>query len=153
MTDVLHHLPQPRRFFAEATRCVRTGGVIVMIEPWVTPWSRLVYTRLHHETFWPEMAGWEFPAGGPLSGANGALLWILFERDRTRFRQEFPLLHIRSICPMMPFRYLVSGGMSLRSLSPAWTFDLWRALERKLQPWMGAWAMFAQIVLVKLDGV
>ena len=38
MTDVLHHLPQPRLFFAEATRCVRPGGVVVMIEPWVTPW-------------------------------------------------------------------------------------------------------------------
>ncbi|MBL8798939.1 MAG: class I SAM-dependent methyltransferase, partial [Planctomycetia bacterium] len=25
MTDVLHHLPQPRRFFAEAARCVRPG--------------------------------------------------------------------------------------------------------------------------------
>ncbi len=43
MTDVLHHLPQPRRFFSEAVRCVRSGGVIVMIEPWVIPssWRRL----------------------------------------------------------------------------------------------------------------
>jgi SAM-dependent methyltransferase len=151
MTDVLHHLPQPQRFFAEATRCIQTGGVIAMIEPWVTPWSQLVYTRLHHEPFQPKTADWEFPASGPLSGANGALPWILFERDRTRFRQEFPRLRIRSICLMMPFRYLVSGGVSLRSLTPAWTFGLWRALERVLRPWLTTWAMFAQIVLVKVD--
>jgi len=25
MTDVLHHIPQPRRFFAEAARCVCPG--------------------------------------------------------------------------------------------------------------------------------
>ena len=48
MTNVLHHLPQPRLFFAEATRCVRPGGAVAMVEPWVTPWSRFVYNRLHH---------------------------------------------------------------------------------------------------------
>ncbi len=33
MTDVLHHIGDPRRFFLEATRTVRPGGAIVMIEP------------------------------------------------------------------------------------------------------------------------
>ena len=28
MTDVLHHIRQPRFFFTEAARCVRTGGVV-----------------------------------------------------------------------------------------------------------------------------
>src|SRR5262245_19609148 len=49
MIDVLHHLSEPRRFFTEAARCLRQTGAIVMIEPWVTPWSRVVYGRLHHE--------------------------------------------------------------------------------------------------------
>src|SRR5262249_23113677 len=49
MTNVFHHLPEPRRFLDEASRCVRTGGRLVMLEPWNTPWSRLIYTRLHHE--------------------------------------------------------------------------------------------------------
>src|SRR5262245_18969187 len=39
MTNVLHHLPEPRRFITEALRCVRPGGAIVMVEPWVTTWS------------------------------------------------------------------------------------------------------------------
>ena len=73
MINVLHHLPQPRRFFAEAARCVHPGGAIVMIEPWVTRWSRFVYTRLHHEPFCPEALEWESQTRGPLSGANGAL--------------------------------------------------------------------------------
>ncbi|HET9881889.1 MAG TPA: methyltransferase domain-containing protein, partial [Candidatus Binatia bacterium] len=42
MIDVFHHIPQPRRFFTEAARCVRPGGVVLMIEPWVTSWSQLV---------------------------------------------------------------------------------------------------------------
>jgi hypothetical protein len=49
------------------------------------------------------------------------------------------------------FRYLVSGGVSLRPLMPACTFPLWRWLESTLGPWMGNWAMFARVVLVRND--
>ena len=149
MTNVLHHLPRPRAFFAEAARCVRPGDVIAMIEPWVTSWSRLVYERLHHEPFQPDVRGWEFWQGGPLSGANGALPWIIFHRDRGQFEREFPEWQIREIHPIMPFRYLVSGGVSMRSLMPGWTFGFWRWLETFLRPWMGSLAMFARIVLVR----
>jgi len=151
MTDVFHHLPQPRAFLAEAARCVRPGGVIAMIEPWVTSWSRLVYSRLHHEPFQPDVRHWEFPQSGPLSGANSALPWIVFKRDRVQFEQKFPEWRIRDIQPCMPFRYLVSGGVSMRSLMPGWTFGFWRFLERLLRPWMGSLAMFSRIVLVRTD--
>lgn len=147
MTDVLHHVPEPPRFFTEAARCVRPGGVLAMIEPWVTPWSRLIYTRLHHEPFRLEAEHWEAPAGGPLSGANGALPWIIFERDHAQFEQEFPEWHLEAIRLMMPFRYLVSGGVSLRPLMPAWSFGAWRNLEQVLTPWMKHWAMFAHSTL------
>ncbi len=73
MTDVLHHMPHPERFFAEASRCLCRGGKILMIEPWVTPWSQWVYTRLHHEPFRPEAEDWSFSSTGPLSGSNSAI--------------------------------------------------------------------------------
>jgi SAM-dependent methyltransferase len=145
MTDVLHHIPQPRRFFTEAARCLRPGGVLVMIEPWVSPWSTRVYRSLHHEPFRPDSAEWEFPSTGPLSGANGAMPWIIFHRDRARFEKEFPALQVRSVTPMMPFRYLVSGGVSMRALSPGWSFPIWRGIEAALRPVRNAIAMFARI--------
>ena len=151
MTDVFHHLPQARSFLREATRCVRQGGVLVMIEPWVTPWSRLIYQKLHHEAFRPEAPDWEFPKTEPLSGANGALPWIIFQRDREQFGSEFPQWHIQTIKLMMPFRYLVSGGVSLRSLQPGWSYALWCKLEYSLRPLMPKLAMFAQIVLDKVN--
>jgi hypothetical protein len=151
MTNVLHHLPEPRGLFVEATRCVRGGGAIVMIEPWVTPWSRFVYQRLHHEPFVPEAASWSVAGGGPLSAANGALPWIMFERDRPRFEREFPAWRIDRVTLMMPFVYLLSGGVSQRSLVPGWSFAPIRALERALSPWRRQLAMFALIVLRRLD--
>jgi hypothetical protein len=56
-----------------------------MIEPWVSTLSRPIYTRLHHEPFNPDAKDWSFPDTGPLSGANGALPWIIFQRDRHHF--------------------------------------------------------------------
>jgi SAM-dependent methyltransferase len=147
MTNVLHHLPDTRRFLAEATRCVRSGGVISMIEPWVTPWSRFVYRHLHHEPFEPAALTWEVPWTGPLSGANGALPWIMFERDRVVFERDFPGWEVERVTPMMPFVYLLSGGVSLRSLVPGWSFGPIRDLERTLDRWSRSLAMFAHVVL------
>jgi SAM-dependent methyltransferase len=150
MTNVFHHLPDVRAFLADAGRAVRRGGVIVMLEPWNTAWSRFVYRRLHHEPFDPAAPDWRIGAGGPLSAANGALPWILFSRDRAEFEREFPTWRLTSISVTMPFRYLLSGGVSLRSLAPAWTFGLWRGVERALDPWMDRLGLFAQIVLTRV---
>ncbi len=147
MTDVFHHMPQAESFFGEATRCLRKGGRILMIEPWVTPWSEWVYTRLHHEPFRPEAEDWSFASSGPLSGSNGAIPWIVFARDRVRFESLFPQLSIERIRPFMPFRYLVSGGVGLRSLMPGFTHAAWAGVEEMLESQMARFAMFAFIAL------
>lgn len=150
LLDVLHHIPEVRGFFREAERCLVPGGAVLMLEPWVSWWSRFVYTRFHHEPFQSETPDWSFPEQGPLSGANTALPWIVFERDRAIFEGEFPRLRIEEIEPQMPFRYLVSGGVSMRALMPGAATPLWRAIERSLQPWMRHWAMFALVLLRRL---
>jgi SAM-dependent methyltransferase len=147
MTDVLHHIPQVRQFFSEACRCLLPGGAIVMIEPWVSRWSSWVYSRLHAEPFLPEAKDWGFPEAGPLSAANGALPWMLFERDRQQFEREFDQLSIHSIQLLMPFRYLVSGGVSMRALMPACSFEAWQRFEALFDARMSKWAMFACITL------
>lgn len=151
MTDVFHHIPDARRFLLEAGTVVREGGAIVMVEPWVTPWSRFVYANFHYEPFSPAAERWEFSSSGPLSGANGALPWIVFERDRALFEREFPQWRIQEITPCMPIRYLLSGGVSLRTFMPGWTFPAWRAAEMALGPLMGRLAMFATIVLRRIE--
>ena len=147
MIDVLHHVSDCRPLFAEAARCVRPGGVLVAIEPWVSAWSRFVYDRLHQEPFDPEAAEWHFPPAGPLSGANQALPWIVFQRDRAAFEAEFPEWRIARLEPFMPLRYLVSGGAGFRSLAPGWTYPLFAGLEKLAEPGMASLAMFVHVVL------
>lgn len=150
MMNVLHHMRDVECFFFEATRCIRVGGRIAMIEPWRTPWSMLIYSNLHHEPFDPQMQGWRLDSADPMTTANGALSWILFVRDRERFLTLFPKWDIEDIQPMTPFCYLLSGGMSLRSLMPGWTYAFCSWIEAAFRPRMHSWAMFAKIVLKRL---
>ena len=105
--------------------------------------------QFHHEPFQPEALDWSFPGSGPLSGANGALPWILFERDRVQFGVEFPQFSIERIRPFLPFRYLLSGGVGLRSLVPGFTQMVWLNLERLLEPLMPQLGMFAFVSVMK----
>ncbi|MBI5589581.1 MAG: methyltransferase domain-containing protein [Deltaproteobacteria bacterium] len=148
LVDVLHHVPDPGSFFTEATRCVKSGGRCLMVEPWNTCWSRWIYNHLHHEPF-DVNGGWTIPVTGPLSGANGALPWIIFERDREIFSRRFPEWRISGITPLMPLVYLLSGGVSLRSIFPAWTYPLFRRGE-KLFDFEKKAAMFALIILDRI---
>ena len=150
MTNVLHHLDRPETFFAEAERCVKPGGALVMIEPWMTGWSRFVYDRLHHEPCDPRAREWRFAAGGPLSAANIAVPWMVFERDRVRFRERFPGWELTRVELLMPFVYLLSGGASMRSFMPSWSYRLWRGVEGLLRPWRGRLAMFALVVVKRV---
>jgi SAM-dependent methyltransferase len=146
MIDVLHHLPDPQRFFREACRCLMAGGVIRMIEPWNTKWSSWVYRNLHHEPFDPTRLEWGLTKGGPLSQANGALPWIIFKRDLPLFTQRFPQLSIEEIKPIMPLVYLLSGGLAYRNFMPGFTYNFWRKFEANFEPRSG---MFVHIELRK----
>ena len=150
MTNVLHHVPQVERFLAEGSRCLRTGGKILMIEPWVTPWSRFVYQHFHQEPFDPQAVDWSFPSSGPLSGANGAVPWIVFDRDRPKFRSRFPELAIEQVRPFLPFRYLVSGGVGMRSLMPGFMHGAWAGFEGSLRSQWPTLGMFAFVSLSRL---
>ncbi len=147
MTDVFHHIPDVHKFLEDAQRTLKDGGRILMVEPWVSLWSQWVMDHFHSEPMDGEMKNWQFPTTGPLSGSNQALPWIVFERDREVFERDFPDLQVIEIRRFMPFRYLLSGGVSMRALAPAWS----NSFLEKIEGWLDAkrWAMFAFIVIEK----
>jgi SAM-dependent methyltransferase len=147
MLDVFHHIPSPAAFLEEATRCLKPGGAVIMIEPWMTPWSLGVLRLLHHERTDPRQIGWDFANTGPMSGANQALPWIVFQRDRNLFEERFPELDIINVSLHTPFCYLVSGGLTRwQAASGSW-YPTVRRLENLLKPHYSVLAMFATIVI------
>jgi SAM-dependent methyltransferase len=147
MLDVFHHIPNPAVFLAQAAHILKPGGRLIMIEPWVTPWSRFVYRYLHHEPFDPGVSNWRLQKGGPLTGANSALPWIVFDRDRRKFEDRFPEWRIKKISLHTPFCYLLSGGFLFKSIMPAACYPLFRRFEKWLQPFNRLLAMFATTVV------
>jgi SAM-dependent methyltransferase len=148
MVDVFHHISDAGGFFIEIERVLKIGGRLVMIEPWITPWSHWVYNRFHHEALDMEDPDWSFPSSGPLSGANQALPWNVFQRDRLIFEDQFPDLKIVKTNPIMPLTYLLGGGFSHRASLPGFTYQLIRRLEKGLFDDDKA-GMFCLIVLEK----
>jgi SAM-dependent methyltransferase len=148
MFNVFHHIKDPSHILRELNRCLRPGGKIVMIEPANTLWGRFVWQHFHHEVFDPS-AGWAVEGEGPLSSGNGAIPWIIFCRDREEFERRFPSLPINRIRYQMSLRYLISGGVSMRSLLPSIFYPVIKGIEFLLSPfnrWIG---MFFAIEIEK----
>ena len=116
MINVFHHISDVGAFLREAGRCLVSGGRLLVIDQHPGLSSKPLLTYLHHEPFRPDAKNWGFGSTGPLSGANGALAWIVFVRDRWRFTEEFPELHLLRYCPFAPLTYWLSGGLKAWSL-------------------------------------
>jgi GDP-L-fucose synthase len=136
MTGVLHHIGRPRAFFKEAQRCLRKGGVVVMMEPHMSVFGKFFFKKLHHEPNDYHMNRWEFPQVGPLSSANTALPYLMFDRDREMFEKEFPDLKIEQRRYHTFVLYGLSGGVGFRFSMPGWTYKPIALVEKLLTPFM-----------------
>lgn len=149
LLNALHHLPDVYSFFAEAQRCLKPRGMIAMVEPANTVFSRFIYRNFHHEPFLPEAADWRLPEGRPLSTANGALPWIVLCRDAAIFQRDFPEFELRRMEEFCPLTYLLSGGFSLPQLAPSLACGAVRLAERLLAPLNPRLGLFMRLVLRK----
>jgi hypothetical protein len=80
----------------------------------------------------PEANEWRFDTSGPLSGANGALAWIVFRRDLGLFQKRFPRLRLEMYRPHSPLRYWISGGLKGWTLVPGTAFPLATSVDRMI---------------------
>ena len=148
MVNVLHHIEEPSAFFREAGRVLCPGGRIAMIEPTVTPFSRLVYTYLHHEPF-DSKAKWNLPPAGRLSGGNDAMPWIIFWRDRRLFEQQFPCFRIKEAYQHDCLVHFLSGGVTTRSFLPTSALRILATLEKTLPFIQPVFALFQTVIVEK----
>lgn len=149
--NCFHHLPEPRKFFAELERVCKPGGGAVLIEPYHSLFGRILYKSMHrHEHFNTRQKTWETPLepGQFMSGANQALAYVILVKDRARFEREFPGLEIVSVHPLDNWlRYLLSGGLNFRQLLPDNSIPFLKTFEKVLRPFEKLFALHYVIVL------
>ena len=150
MIDTLHHIPDIEKFLDEANRVLAKNGKMIMIEPANSLWGRFIYKNFHHEPF-DINGGWTFPEKGPLSGANGALPWIVFERDKLIFKNKYPNFVLETINFRNPLLYLTSGGISFRQLLPDFMFPIVAKIDQLLPKVSKQFSMFQLIKITKVN--
>ena len=148
LLNTFHHIKNPKKALSEFSRTLKVGGKVIMIEPYNSLWGRFIYKNFHHETFDPE-GGWLVGNKGDLSSANGAIPWIIFNRDKKEFERIFPELKILKFDPHTPVSYLISGGFTLPSLLPDSLYPSVKYIESKLTFIKKYTGMFATVVLQK----
>ena len=134
--NCFHHLPHPDAFFNELNRVIIPGGGAILLEPYYGPFASFLFKRLFKtEDFDKRVESWESSAEGPMNGANQALSYIVFTRDKKKFTDKHPNLEIahQEICDNY-LGYLASGGLNFRQLIPNVAIPLLSLTSKILSP-------------------
>jgi SAM-dependent methyltransferase len=131
MLDVLHHLPRPLDFISEAARVLRPGGVVAMIEPWITPISYLLYRFLHHEDCTLRL-DIESPFRSSQKDAFTGNATIPFNLVRHYSRVSSPPMRLITLKPFLGLSYLATLGFKRSAPLPQSLINAARRCERAL---------------------
>jgi len=150
LTHVFHHIPDVSQFLEEADRVLVPGGVISMIDVARSTLAKILFGKFHPEAYDESARQWKLDTSQPQGGANQALSWIVFTRDRAVFEQRFPTLRIESIEPLPWLAYLVSGGVTRRNFVPNRIAPLIAAVDGATQGWARLCALHWHIRIRKI---
>ncbi len=154
MLDVLHHLERPIEFLKEASRVLKPGGRLAMIEPAMTTLARRFYDRFHEEPV--DMNADPFapvainPDRDPFD-ANQAIPSLLFATAPARklVEQTIPSLRVRSVEWQSLFAYPMSGGFQEWSLIPGALVGPMLAFERRMPQLVRKHLAFRMMVVLE----
>jgi SAM-dependent methyltransferase len=153
--DVLHHIERPIRFFQEATRLLRPGGRIILLDPAITPLSWFFYHFFHEEPVIlkcnPLEDGPPSPNRKPFD-ANQAIPTLLFGGFKDKFLIAFPDLKIVESSLMSLWCYPLSGGFKPWSLIPSFAVKPLLKFEKKMERYLGWLFGFRLIVVLEKQG-
>jgi len=144
MLDVFHHLSEPLRFLHEASRVLRPGGRLIMIEPNVSLVSWLAFRLFHEEPvdIYDDPFDLEARKHQSPYDSNQAIPFLVFIRGIERLRTLVPALRILSVERFGLWAYPLSGGFQRWSLLPLALVRPILTLENHLAAWLGPIAGF-----------
>lgn len=154
--DVLHHLAAPMKFLGEAERILIPGGRLILVEPWITPFSYLIYRYFHQEGCnlwarpWDADAGQRSQEKKALEGNPAIPYLLLGPRNRRKTLASLPCLTSLVMEPFCMFAYLLSCGFKPLNLLPEFLYPMVSRFERATLPlWRRAAALRILLVLEK----
>jgi SAM-dependent methyltransferase len=153
--DVLHHIAAPLAFLQEVERILAPGGRLILVEPWITPLSYLIYRFFHQEGCDLSVLPWKaddsqsVPSKKAFDG-NAAIPYLLFAgQNRSMTFESLPRLSPVVIEPFCLFAYLLSFGFKSMNLLPESLYPSISKFERATLP---LWRDFAALrVLLVLE--
>jgi SAM-dependent methyltransferase len=148
--NCFHHFPHPDKFLSELERVLVPGGGAILLEPYYGPFASFLFKRLSRtEGFDKNFPSWETPVTGPMNGANQALSYIVFVRDRAVFERKHPSLKIVHQQKAGNYlKYLLSGGLNFRQLLPNSMINTINRVENWLRPF-NRWLALHHIIVIK----
>ena len=139
MIDVLHHLEYPGIFLQDAQRVLKNNGRLIMLEPYVSPFSYIIYNYFHQEDvdFQTDVFNQKRSASGyqkePFEG-NSAIPTIMFSKQSERFKKQFSCFKILNKSFLSFIVYPLSGGFEHKSLIPAFSLPFFNFIEKIMRP-------------------
>ncbi len=152
MVDVLHHLANPVMFLSEAARVLEKGGRLIMLEPFPSPFSLMVYRRFHPEPFImdAEYFSMKKTKNKDPWDSNQAIPYLIFFKHISKFAGQFgDVFQIVKREKQSFLLYPASGGFENKSLIPDWSIPVFQGVEWLLQPLRDVLAFRCYIVLEK----
>jgi SAM-dependent methyltransferase len=150
--DVLHHLPYPLKFLSDAFRALRAGGRLIIIDPYISPFSGLMYGCFHPEPF--NLKCNPFRESSPLCliaplASNQAIGTLLFYRHRKDFQKKFSDFQLINQKRFAFFAYPATGGFGSARLIPDKLISALHKIEPIFKPLAPILAFRLMVVLEK----
>lgn len=146
-----HHFSNPGSFFKELDRVLVKGGGSIILDPYYGWLACKIYPKIFNtEIFDKNTNKWNYENLGPMKGANQALSYVIFIKDRDKFKELYPSLEIvdQTICSNY-FLYLFSGGLNFKQIVPNIFIPLILLIELIIYPFRKLFALHHIIVIRK----
>ena len=153
MIDVLHHLYNPVRFLREAERVLMKKGRIVMLEPFPSPFSLMIYKKYHPEPFIFDIdyfSKTDIQEKDPWD-SNQAIPYLIFYKNKRKFLQMFDdKLNIITREKLSFILYPASGGFENKAMIPDSMIPVFQTIEHLFKPFKDVFAFRCFIVIEKV---